>query len=108
MPADEPVWQYGIPVCSRASPAALTQPSGQSRPHTAERRSWRRTLFAMPECAIGLFPDVGASFFLPRLPGQLGAFLALTGARLKGASCGSLPCGSQQLMHSERAINMSH
>ena len=43
-----------------------------------------RTLFAMPECAIGLFPDVGASFFLPRLPGQLGAFLALTGSRLKG------------------------
>lgn len=44
----------------------------------------RRTLFAMPECAIGLFPDVGASYFLPRLPGQLGAFLALTGTRLKG------------------------
>ena len=39
----------------------------------------------MPECAIGLFPDVGASFFLPRLPGQLGAYLAMTGARLKGA-----------------------
>ena len=43
-----------------------------------------RTVFAMPECGIGLFPDVGASFFLPRLPGFLGTFLALTGARLKG------------------------
>ena len=42
-----------------------------------------RTLFAMPECAIGLFPDVGGSYFLPRLPGSLGLYLALTGARLK-------------------------
>lgn len=43
-----------------------------------------RTVFAMPECGIGLFPDVGASYFLPRLPGQLGTFLGLTGTRLKG------------------------
>ena len=39
----------------------------------------------MPECGIGLFPDVGACHFLPRLPGALGFYLALTGARLKGA-----------------------
>ena len=45
----------------------------------------RRTVFAMPECGIGLFPDVGACHFLPRLPGALGFYLALTGARLKGA-----------------------
>ena len=44
-----------------------------------------RTVFAMPECGIGLFPDVGACHFLPRLPGALGFYLALTGARLKGA-----------------------
>lgn len=42
------------------------------------------TLFAMPETGIGFFPDVGGSWFLPRLPGHLGMFLALTGARLKG------------------------
>lgn len=47
-------------------------------------RGCRRTVFAMPEVAIGLFPDVGASFFLQRLPGALGAYLALTGARLEG------------------------
>ena len=39
----------------------------------------------MPECGIGLFPDIGASHFLQRLPGSSGAFLALTGARIKGA-----------------------
>jgi len=42
-------------------------------------------MFAMPETAIAMFPDVGASFFLSRLPGALGFFLALTGARLTGA-----------------------
>ena len=46
-----------------------------------------RTVFAMPECAIGLFPDIGASAFLQRLPGRgLGLWLGLTGARLKGES----------------------
>jgi enoyl-CoA hydratase/carnithine racemase len=42
-------------------------------------------LLAMPETAIALFPDVGTSFILPRLPGAIGNWLALTGARLKGA-----------------------
>jgi enoyl-CoA hydratase len=44
-------------------------------------------VFAMPETGIGLFPDVGGSYILPRLPGQLGMFLALTGTRLKLADC---------------------
>lgn len=42
------------------------------------------TVVAMPETAIGLFPDVGGSFFLPRLDGELGTFLGLTGHQLKG------------------------
>jgi len=41
-------------------------------------------LFAMPETAIAMFPDVGATFVLPRLPGQLGLYLGLTGQRLTG------------------------
>lgn len=45
------------------------------------------TLFAMPEGAIGLFPDVGAGWYLSRLAGRVGPFLALTGARLDGAEC---------------------
>lgn len=38
----------------------------------------------MPECAIGLFPDVGATAFLSRLPGATGAYMGTTGARLSG------------------------
>lgn len=45
---------------------------------------YRKVSFAMPETAIGLFPDVGGGYFLPRLQGKLGYFLALTGFRLKG------------------------
>ena len=46
-----------------------------------------RTTFAMPETGIGLFPDVGGGWHLPRLHGAAGAWLALTGARLKAADC---------------------
>ncbi|NVJ97179.1 MAG: enoyl-CoA hydratase/isomerase family protein [Alphaproteobacteria bacterium] len=42
-----------------------------------------KTLFAMPETGLGLFPDVGGGYFLPRLPGETGMYLALTGARIK-------------------------
>ena len=53
--------------------------------HGSHRIATERTLFAMPETGIGLFPDVGGGWFLPRLRGELGTWLALTGARLKGA-----------------------
>ncbi|KAL1202629.1 3-hydroxyisobutyryl-CoA hydrolase 1 [Cardamine amara subsp. amara] len=49
------------------------------------------TVFAMPETALGLFPDVGASYFLSRLPGFFGEYVGLTGARLDGAEM--LSCG---------------
>ncbi|XP_039613830.1 3-hydroxyisobutyryl-CoA hydrolase, mitochondrial [Polypterus senegalus] len=52
--------------------------------HGHFRVATEKTLFAMPETGIGLFPDVGGGFFLPRLRGKLGLFLALTGFRLKG------------------------
>jgi enoyl-CoA hydratase len=51
--------------------------------HGSHRIADETTTFAMPETGIGLFPDVGGSYFLPRLPGGSGMYLALTGARLK-------------------------
>lgn len=53
--------------------------------HGSHRVAGERFLFAMPEVGIGFFPDVGASWVLPRLPGRTGLYLALTGARLKQA-----------------------
>ena len=51
------------------------------------RVATENTRFAMPETGIGLFPDVGGGWHLSRLPGRMGQFLALTGARLDGAEC---------------------
>jgi enoyl-CoA hydratase len=54
------------------------------------RVATERITYAMPETGIGLFPDVGGGWFLPRLPGAAGTWLALTGARLKAPGCMSL------------------
>lgn len=45
------------------------------------------TTYAMPETGIGLFPDVGGGWYLPRKPEHIGMWLALTGARIKAADC---------------------
>ncbi|XP_023640382.1 probable 3-hydroxyisobutyryl-CoA hydrolase 3 [Capsella rubella] len=59
--------------------------------HGRFRIATENTVFAMPETALGLFPDVGASHFLSRLPGFFGEYVGLTGARLDGAEM--LACG---------------
>jgi enoyl-CoA hydratase/carnithine racemase len=51
--------------------------------HGSHRVAGDRFQFAMPEVGIGFFPDVGATWFLPRLPGETGTYCALTGERLK-------------------------
>ncbi len=51
------------------------------------RVATENTRFAMPETGIGLFPDVGGGWYLSRLSGRVGQFLALTGARMDGAEC---------------------
>ena len=51
------------------------------------RVATERTVLAMPETTIGIFPDVGGGRYLSRLRGRLAQFLALTGARLDGAEC---------------------
>lgn len=61
------------------------------------RVTTEKTRFAMPETGIGLFPDVGGGWHLSRLPGQVGKFLALTGARLDGAECLALGLATHYL-----------
>ena len=51
------------------------------------RVATEQTRLAMPESGIGLFPDVGGGWYLSRLAGRLGQYLALTGARLDGSEC---------------------
>src|SRR5262249_5250867 len=53
--------------------------------HGSHRVAGDRFSFAMPEVSIGFFPDVGGTWFLPRLPGELGAYCGLTGERLNAA-----------------------
>ena len=53
--------------------------------HAPYRVASEHAAFAMPETAIGFFPDIGATFFLPRLPGRIGSYLGLTGTRVQGA-----------------------
>ena len=65
------------------------------------RVATENTRFAMPETGIGLFPDVGGGWYLPRLPGQIGKFLALTGARLDGAECLAIGLATHYLMASD-------
>lgn len=61
------------------------------------RIATERTMFAMPETSIGLFPDVGAGRYLSRLRGRSAQFLALTGARIDGAECLALGLATHYL-----------
>jgi enoyl-CoA hydratase len=64
------------------------------------RVATENTRFAMPETGIGLFPDVGGGWYLPRLPGRVGQFIVLTGARLDGAECKFLGLATHYVEHS--------
>lgn len=77
--------------------------------HSTFRIVTENTIFAMPEASIGLFPDVGASYFLSRLPGFFGEYIGLTGVRLDGAEMLALGLGthfipSKNLQSMEKAI----
>ena len=61
------------------------------------RVATERTVFAMPETTIGIFPDVGGGRYLSRLRGRLAQYLALTGARLNGAECQALRLATHYL-----------
>ena len=71
------------------------------------RVATENTRFAMPETAIGLFPDVGGGWYLSRLPGRIGQYLALTGHRLDGAECVTLGLATHYLP-AERVEEAKH
>ena len=72
---------------------------GISLPCT-HRIATENTRLAMPETGIGLFPDVGGGWYLARLPGRVGQYMALTGARLDGADCHYLGLATNYVQHS--------
>lgn len=69
--------------------------------HGRLRVACEASLFAMPETGIGLFPDVGGSYALPRLPGETGLYLALTGARLGPADMVALGLAQAFVPHAD-------
>jgi enoyl-CoA hydratase len=80
------LFTYAKPVIAFMDGITMGGGVGISQPARL-RVATENTRFAMPETGIGLFPDVGGGWYLSRLPGRLGAFLALTGARLDGPEC---------------------
>ncbi len=80
------LFSYAKPVVAFMDGITMGGGVGISQPATF-RVATENTRLAMPETGIGLFPDVGGGWYLSRLPGRTGAFLALTGARLDGAEC---------------------
>ena len=85
---------YPKPITAVVDGIVMGGGVGISEPATV-RIATERTTYAMPETGIGLFPDVGGGWFLPRLPGETGTWLALTGARLKAADTVALGIHTQ-------------
>lgn len=90
------LFTYAKPVVAFMDGITMGGGVGISQP-AKYRVATEHTRFAMPETGIGLFPDVGGGWFLSRLPGRVGQFLALTGARLDGAECHALGLATHYL-----------
>ncbi|MFN3514307.1 MAG: enoyl-CoA hydratase/isomerase family protein [Phenylobacterium sp.] len=80
------LFEYPKPVIAFMDGITMGGGVGLSMP-ARYRVATERTTFAMPETGIGLFPDVGGGWYLPRMPDHIGLWLALTGARIKAADC---------------------
>jgi enoyl-CoA hydratase len=80
------LFDYPKPVVAVMDGVTMGGGVGLSMP-AKFRVATEKTTFAMPETGIGLFPDVGGGWFLPRLKDHAGLWLALTGARIKAADC---------------------
>ena len=80
------LFTYAKPIVAFMDGITMGGGVGISQP-AKFRVATENTRFAMPETGIGLFPDVGGGWFLSRLGGRVGQYLALTGARIDGADC---------------------
>lgn len=80
------LFEYPKPVVTIMDGVTMGGGVGLAAP-SRYRVATERTTYAMPETGIGLFPDVGGGWFLSRMPGHIGLWLALTGARVRAADC---------------------
>ncbi len=80
------LFTYAKPIVAFMDGITMGGGVGISQP-AKFRVATENTRFAMPETGIGLFPDVGGGWYLSRLAGRVGQYLALTGARIDGADC---------------------
>lgn len=90
------LFTYPKPIVAFADGIVMGGGVGISQPARI-RVATENTKFAMPETGIGLFPDVGGGWYLSRLPGRMGEYLALTGHRLDGAECLALGLATHYL-----------
>ncbi|WP_239025781.1 enoyl-CoA hydratase/isomerase family protein [Sphingomonas paeninsulae] len=90
------LFTYPKPVVAFMDGVTMGGGVGISQP-AKYRIATENTRFAMPETGIGLFPDVGGGWYLSRLQGRIGVYLALTGARLDGAECFALGLATHYL-----------
>ena len=96
------LFTYGKPTVAFMDGITMGGGVGISQP-CRYRVATENTKLAMPETGIGLFPDVGGGWYLSRLPGRIGQFLALTGARLDGAECFAIGLATHYLASTELA-----
>jgi len=96
------LFTYGKPVVTFMDGITMGGGVGIAMP-AKYRVAAENTRFAMPETGIGLFPDVGGGWYLSRLPGRIGQFLALTGARIDGAECLWAGLATHYLPHEQLA-----
>jgi enoyl-CoA hydratase len=90
------LFTYAKPITAFMDGITMGGGVGLSQP-ARYRVATENTRLAMPETGIGLFPDVGGGWYLSRLPGRTGQYLALTGHRLDGAECLALGLASHYL-----------